>query len=137
MTRDEFSLAMFQHYQKHHRLCDSITEQNCKREWWHDRLNKNSTGWRLSLQGIRQLLCNPAYVTGTKYLITTQQITVTPRLTLQMSRLPFAWFPGYVTNIHLQCGQTLDSIWLFDDQARSWMELCGQDFDQFLNTWCT
>lgn len=133
MTRDEFSLAVFQHYQKHHRLYQQITEQSCRRDWWHDPLNRNNTGWRLSLQGIRQLLSNPVYVTGTKYLITQQQITLTPRITLQMSRLPFAWFPVHITDV--QRRQTLDSIWLFDDQARVWMELCGQDFGQFLNTW--
>jgi len=133
MTRDEFSQAMFDHYRHHNRLCDRVTEHNCKRNWWHDQLNKNSTGWRLSLSGIRQLLCNPVYVTGTKYSITEQQITLTPRVTLQMSHLPFPWFPVYIYDV--QRRQNLDSIWLFDDHARSWMTLCNNDFQQFLSSW--
>ena len=132
MTRDEFSHAMFEHYQQHNRL-DRITETSCKRVWWHDQLNKNSTGWRLSLQGIRQLLYKPVYVDGLKYSVVGQKIITTPRLILQMSQLPFPWFA--LSSQDNQRRQQLDSVWLFDHGACSWMILYNYDFQQFLDSW--
>jgi hypothetical protein len=129
MTRDEFSEQMYQHYQEKNRLMpDNTTLKSYKQIWWHNSIDSHK--WRLSMPGLRQMLCKPEFIPSFKCTLTDQNLIMTPKLTQSLYRMNFPWF--IITSSNGLKQQTLQSIWIFDSKASFWLTLCGNNLTQFL-----
>lgn len=133
MTRDEFTADMFAHYQTKNRLVDDrLTLEQSQKIWWESPLNLDRSRWRLSMMGLRQLLCKPEYLQGKKFSVGEQNLVVTPKLTQSLHRMGFPWFMTANKNVFGK--QIVNSIWLFDSQSIFWLALCDNNLPQFLNS---
>lgn len=102
--------------------------------WYH---HKNPSNFKLTYSGLLNL---KKYSIPWTYLHVNDRLH-TPALTLQLSKIPCPWYSTVGAKKAAGINSPSDGIYftglyIFGEQEVAWAILCGQDFDQFIKTWC-